>query len=684
MAEETNTITTVFKADISDFGKSAQDLNRYVKQVNSEFAEATAGMGKWSDSADGLKAKLTQLNGVLQAEETKLGQLNAKYADLVAQGKENTKEAQNLATSINNQSAKVTKIKGDIEHYTSSLKELEDAGVSTRQELDKLTQENEEFKQSLKDLSDGALKGAVAGLAGIGTAIVGAVAGLNGLVNETAELRTQMGMLETSFTENGHSAESATKTYNDLFGVLGDSGKATEASLHFSKLAKTEEDLAKVTDIATGVYATFGDSLPIEGLAEAMNHSAKLGSVQGNLADALEWSGVTVDDFNKELEKCNTEEERAQLITDKLNDIYGESSTKYKELNKDVIEANKTTADYNQAVADIATIAQPVITEFKKVMVEVLQSILEKFKEVDLEGLVGKISNAIKNLVDTVLPPLMSVITWIIDNLDWLVPLLGTIIGLVGSITLAFKAYNAIALLVKATQTALNIVMNANPIGLIITAVGLLVTAFVTLWNKCEGFRKFWINLWEGIKSSVKPVIDWLGKAFSGVIENIKSYFNGLKQYFSGIWSLITGDFKSAGTKIGTAIGGAFKLAINAVIATVERAINNIPNSINRAIGLINKLPNVNISRIPTISLPRLAKGGVVDTPTIAQIGEAGKEVVMPLENNTGWIKELAEKLNASGGGTNNTVNQYNTFTGMQTTALAQHRANLELRRMLR
>lgn len=632
MADEEKTITTVFKADISDFGKSAQDLNRYVKQVDSEFNKATASMGRWSDNTDGLKAKLTQLNGTLKAEETKLDDLNARYADLVKQGKENTKQAQSLATSINNQNAKVTKIKGDIERYTGSLKELEDAGVSTKKELDELTKKNEEFKQSLKDMASGVFKGAVVGLAGIGTAITGVMAGMNNLVNETAELRTQMGMLETSFTQNGHNAETATKTYNELFGVLGDSGKATEASLHLSQFAKTEEELADMTDVLTGVYAKFGDSLPLESLAEGISVTSSLGVVSGSMADALEFSGESVEAFNEELAKCNSEEERSQLITEKLNELYGESAEKYKELNKDVIDANKATADYNQAVADIATVAQPIVTQFKTVMVEVLQSILAKFQEVDLETLIGNISNAIKTMVDVVLPPLMSVLTWVLDNLSWLAPLLGTIVGLVGGLTLAFKAYNAIALLVKATQTALNFVMNANPIGLIITAVGLLVVAFTTLWNKCEGFRNFWINLWDGIKS--------VGKS-----------------------------------------------AINGIISFFEKGLNAIIGFINKITDGLSKVWEwagiAGIPSIPTANIPRLARGGVVDEPTLAQIGEAGKEVVMPLEQNTGWIRQLAKQINVSGGGGGNTYNINQNFAGMETTALAQHRANLELRRML-
>ena len=438
-----------------------------------------------------------------------------------------------------------------------------------------------------------------------------------------------------------------------------------------------------------------------------------MGEVNGTLTDALEFAGHSVDDFNAELKKCGSEQERSQLITKKLNEIYGESADQYKELNKDVIEANKVTGDYNNAVAEIAKVAQPVVTEFKKVMVEVLQSILAKFKEVDLQGLIGKISGAIKNMVDTVLPPLMKVIEWIIDNLDWLVPVLGTVIGLIATITAGIKAYNAIALIVTATQKALNLVMKANPIGLVITAIGLLVTAFVTLWNKCEGFRNFWKSLWDGIKNIASTVGKALSNIFSSAWNGIKNAWSGTKNFFSNVWNGITSVFSKVGsffkntftnawtavknvfstggkifTGIKDGIVSTFKTIVNGIIGGINRVVAVPFNAINSILGRIKGISVAGIkpfSWVWTLSvpqIPKLAKGGVIDKPTLAQIGEAGKEVVMPLENNTGWIKDLAKQINANGGGTNNyTINQ--TFSGMETTLLAQHRAKLEMLRAI-
>ena len=135
MAENEREITTVFKADISNFTAATQQLNRDVALVNSEFKNATASMGKWSDNTDGLKAKLTQLNGTLDAEKKRLALLEAQYNDLKAAGKENTAEAQRLAIAINNQSAKVKTTQKQIDNYTSKLKELESTSDDTKESV---------------------------------------------------------------------------------------------------------------------------------------------------------------------------------------------------------------------------------------------------------------------------------------------------------------------------------------------------------------------------------------------------------------------------------------------------------------------------------------------------------------------------------------------------------------------
>lgn len=645
MAEE-RTITTVFKADISNFTASTQQLNRYVLQVNSEFKNATASMGKWNNNADGLRAKITQLNGLYDAENKKLKDLEDQYNQLTDEQKKNTAQGQKLATAINNQSAKVKETKKNIDYYTDSLKELEDAGVDTREELDKINKELDEQKKAAKELGGTIGKGAAGAIAGIGAACVGAFAGLNSLVEETKELRTQMGMLETTFTQQGHSVEAAEKTYNNLYSVLGDSGKATEASQQLAQIAKSEEELAEYTDILTGVYATFGDSLPVEGLAEAMNHTANLGSVQGNLADALEWSGVNVDEFNEELANLNTEEERAQLINDTLNGIYGETAEQYKEVNKDVIAANEAQNEYNQALADIAEMAQPAITSFKLAMVGVLQTVLDKFSEVDIEGLIGKISGAITSLVDVALPPLMTALTWVLDNANWLVPVLGTIVGIIGAISAGIKIYNGVMAIAKVAQLAWNAALSANPIGIVVMAIAGLVAAFVVLWNKCEGFRNFFINMWEGIKKIGSSVAEFIGGIFEAKINMVKGIINA-------VIGLING-----------AIGAINKLKIDIP--------DWVPEFGGSSFGL-------NIPKIPM-----LARGGVVDRPTLAMVGEAGKEVVMPLENNTQWIDKLADKLGGKGGATTKTYNITNKFERMETSRHALHKANLETKRILK
>ena len=155
-------------------------------------------------------------------------------------------------------------------------------------------------------------KGIVTTGAAIGGAWIAAIEG-------SREYRTEMGKLDSAFVTNGHSSEAAKRTYSDLQAVLGDTAQAVEAANHLAVMTDNEKDLATWTDICTGVYSTFGDSLPIESLTESSNEVAKSGILTGGLVDALVWAGIGEEEFQAKLDKCSTEQERQNLIMDTLN-----------------------------------------------------------------------------------------------------------------------------------------------------------------------------------------------------------------------------------------------------------------------------------------------------------------------------------------------------------------------------
>lgn len=142
----------------------------------------------------------------------------------------------------------------------------------------------------------------------------------------------------------------------------------------------------------------------------------------------------------------------------------------------------------------------------------------------------------------------------------------------------------------------------------------------------------------------------WFSKKFTEAWTGIKNAFSSVGSFFSNIWTTIKDKFTTIGTTIGNAIGGAFKNVVNSIISFAENTINGFIRAINSAIGLINKIPGVNIKTISTLTIPKLAKGGIVNNPgrgVLATVGEAGAEAVLPLENNTEWMDILADKINA-------------------------------------
>ena len=588
--------------------------------------------------------------------------------------------------------------------------ENQQANEALEETADRASETGKESESTFSKISNAA-GGLVKAIAGAGIALGGAwLAAVEG----SREYRAEMGLLEGAFKASGHSSAEAKRTYSDLNAVLGDTEQAVEAAQHIAMIADNEKEMNDLTTIGTGVFQRFGQSLPLEGLMEGILHTSSLGEVQGSLADALEWSGITVEDFNDQLAKCSNEEERQDLIMKTLKDTYGEAAGQYKETNKDVMEARKAQERLTDAFAELGRIGEPILTAIKDKIADMVTA-----AGPHLEALIQKVKD---------------ISTWVKDNGDtidvWVSVILGagTAIGTFLLILNWGKIMTAAANAVKVVRTAIlamNAAMLANPVGLIVALIAGLVVAFVYLWNNVEGFRKFWINAWELIKSTAskagkaiskalsdawtavkkawssvtkffsgiwssitktfKNVKSWFGDRFrqawngiksvwngagsffrgiwssvtktfgnvggwfrgkfSSAWSSIKSVFSGWGSFFSGLWSKIKSKFGSIGTSLGTSMGNAVKSGLNKALSKIESAINKGIGLINSAIRLANKLPGIDVGTVSKISLPRLARGGVLEKGQVGLLEGTGAEAVVPLENNRAWLSRVAEDL---------------------------------------
>ncbi|VIS21045.1 TMP repeat family [Streptococcus pneumoniae] len=172
--------------------------------------------------------------------------------------------------------------------------------------------------------------------------------------------------------------------------------------------------------------------------------------------------------------------------------------------------------------------------------------------------------------------------------------------------------------------------------------------AWTGLTNIFSKLGSWFGERWNDVTSVLANVSSWFGNMFTSAYNAVKNAFSSIGGFFSGVWSTVQSIFVNAGQKVGSAVGGAFRSAVNAVLGTIENVVNGFIGMINGVLGVVRNLPGLGwVGSVSTVSLPRLARGGIVDSPTIAMIGEAGKEAVVPLEN-TGFIQTLGRVVSSA------------------------------------
>lgn len=607
-----------YKAEIERVSKLEGDHTEQLDKLKDKLNQAEIAVKKTESQISKYSNSLSEINaenkkaessfGLLTQEienqKAQLSELEFEYKDTVLTYGKNSKEAKKLAKEISN-------LSGDLQQNESKVKKSDKALENLENQLDDTEGEAKDLGSALEGIKS--LGGTVAkGVGIIGASIGGIATAFFATAESTREFRTNMGKVETAFETAGLSAKDATKTYQDLYSVVADEGKATEATAHIGKLAKSQQDLQKWTNICTGVYATFGDSLPIENLAEASNETAKTGKITGGLADALNWAGVSEDKFQKALDKCSNEQERNKLITETLNGLYSEASDKYRQTNKDVIESNKSQAKLTETMAQLGEKAEPILTTVKDGFNQVLQAVIDLINGADLEGIKDGIENAFQYFIDTIIPAIVDGFQWILDNKDTLIAGIvgiGTamatwnVVNMIQGIVKAIKGWTVATEGLTVAQRLQNLAMKANPIGIVISLVVALVTAFITLWNTSDEFRAFWINLWNKIKETTSKAVKAIGEFFSNLWKDIKKIWGKVVPWFKDIGSKISDGFKKAlnATKeffsntwnnikktwskviswfknIGTSIANGFKTATNNVKKFFVNTWNNIKN----------------------------------------------------------------------------------------------------------
>lgn len=429
------------------------------------------------------------------------------------------------------------------------------------------------------------MKGVLAGIS-----VAALAASINELVSVTNEFQEDMGKLSVAAQKNNVSTEAANGAYRDMVGILGETDQSVEAVNHlFALCGDNTKSLSDWTNIASGVYATFGDSLPLEGLTEAANETAKVGQVTGPLADAINWaseaavqqgvalsgnqaavdaynsalaSGATQEDaFNAALAACNTEQERAQLITDTLNGVYAEAGTQYQQTNADVIAYRQSQSDLTAAMSSLGQAFMPIVTGLTDVAAMLLSGV-------------------------------QPAVQWFVTNLPIIAPILAgiaTTIGLLAVVlnasTIATAAQTVATNAAAAAQGLLNAVMSANPIALIVVLIAGLVAAIIGLWNNSEAFRNFVTSAFRQIQQVAQVVIDAIVNFFTATvpsaIEAVMLHFQTLRNkivsVFDGALSTVSGFVSN--------VVNFFTVSVPNAVSNMLSAAGRIPGQIASSLG---------------------------------------------------------------------------------------------------
>lgn len=646
-------------------------LQEAEKQVQQQFERGEVSQEQY----DGLKREIIATEAELKkaekaaydmqeqlmqsASEKALQEMEKAAADLDRQlGKVDGKDVRDVSDAAKDAAASIDKID------EKPVEEVASAASDAKSQLKGASNEASTFSDVL---SAGAL---VEG----GKALIDTVASL---ADETQEYRKIMGTLETSGAQAGYTADETAAAYAELYKVLGDDQTTATTVANLQALNLGQSDLLKMISLVTGAWATYGDSIPIDGLAESVNETIRTGTVTGTFADVLNWGAkegeafgvmlkentkanedwnnavkeaVTAEDyFNLALQDASSQQERANLVAQAMaSQGLADTAEAWLQNNEDIVAANESQNDFMKNAAMLSERVSPVIESVKDGANQLFETLLQLSEGVDFEQVAESV-----NQFFTVLE---EVILFLADNQEVVVSALAAIAAGLAAVKIqSFVA--ALTSVITGVQTATAafpafagaITLLTNPVFLVTAAVVALVALIATSGDQIQAklqeldafltgvFATDWTtvfgsvigsvlnafmanvqNMWTAISSVLNGIIDFIRGVFTGDWERA---WNGVKEIFTGIFQSLV---------------AIAKAPLNAIIGLVNAVIGGINGMIGKLNGISIDVPDdvpviggTNFGfDIPSIgTLPLLASGGTVLSGS-AIVGEAGPELL--------------------------------------------------------
>lgn len=613
-----------------EFKKALSEINQSFKVLGSEMKVVQSQFDKNDSSVEALTARNKVLNKEIEAQKQKIETLRSALASASESFGENDRRTQNWQIQLNNATAALNNMERELEQNEKAIDELGDEMQQAARQADNF---GDEMEGAAKDADDASSKldkvGSVvkglgvaigASVAAAGAALAGLTKSFLDLAESTREYREDQAKLDAAFTTAGFTAEQAGNAYTDFYSILGEEDRSVEAVNHLAKLCETEEELTQWTDIAAGVWATFGDSLPIEGLTEAANETAKTGQLTGTLADALNWAGTSEDEFQASLDACNSEQERAALITKTLNGLYEDAAENYKELNGDVMDARRAQAELTDAYAQLGAIAEPIMTTLKFMAADVLNEMIP-FVAMMGEGLQGVLEGTAGS-AETFAEGMRGIVDVLLTQLSTIIPMIGQAI-LTSLPTLLQAGVDIIVTLLDGIVSALPTLAEAAVMIVLELVNGLLSL----LPQLAEAAMQVIATLASGIATAlpelIPTIIEILTTVVQTLIENLPLILDAALQLIMGLAQGLL-----------AAIPVLIEALPSIILAIVEFVIGAIPQIIDAGIQLLTSL----VSALPEIivaiveAIPQIIEGIITAVlGSIPQIIQAGIDLLVAL-----------------------------------------------------